>query len=210
MRQAWPNQTHGSNYTFCNGLGAEAVAERLEGLAVPSARQSGGTNVPVFAKRALSNPRAHSFVEVKCNASNATRRTLRVKSRRQSALGQISRSIELMLAHLLAWACLAEAGRRVPTRARSQSPRSPFREVEHVRFRWPYCRQRPLRRRTCGGWRSGPGTRPEGLARRNRSISPRIPLAGRKSSIGCNLETGAPPRIAISAFAPSLLSPNMD
>ena len=71
MRQAWPNLTHGSNYTFCNGLGAEAVTERLEGLAVPSARKSGGTNVPVFAKGALSNPRAHSFVEVKCNASNA-------------------------------------------------------------------------------------------------------------------------------------------
>ena len=80
MREAWPDLTHTSNYTFCNGLGAEAVAEGLEGPVAPSARKPGGTNVPVFAKRALSNPRKHSFVELKCSASNAT-----IKGRRQNS-----------------------------------------------------------------------------------------------------------------------------
>ncbi len=72
MREVWPNLTHRSNYSFCNELGARAVADGLQGLVVPSARKLGGTNVPVFAKEALRNPRQHSFVEVKCSAPIAS------------------------------------------------------------------------------------------------------------------------------------------
>lgn len=52
----WPNLTHPHDYTFCNALGAEAVEEKLDALLAPSARRATGTNLPVFAKRAVSNP----------------------------------------------------------------------------------------------------------------------------------------------------------
>lgn len=52
----WPKLTHDSNYGFCNGLGKEAVAEELDGLLAPSARRAGGTNLPVFRRRAIGNP----------------------------------------------------------------------------------------------------------------------------------------------------------
>ncbi len=69
MRTVWPNLMHDNDYTFCSRLGVEAVSEDLDGLLVPSVRKSGGTNVPVFARRALSNPRAHSLVEIRCDVS---------------------------------------------------------------------------------------------------------------------------------------------
>ena len=52
----WPELTHDSDYGFCNGLGKEAVAEGLDGLLAPSARRNGGTNLPVFRRRAIDNP----------------------------------------------------------------------------------------------------------------------------------------------------------
>ena len=72
MQPKWPDLTHGSDYTFCNRLGEEAVSADVDGLLAPSARKSGGTNVPVFARRALSNPREHALVGVTCGASNGT------------------------------------------------------------------------------------------------------------------------------------------
>lgn len=72
MQAVWPDLTHGSDYTFCNALGTEAVSADLDGLLAPSVRKSGGTNVPVFARQALSNPREHSLVGVTCGASNGT------------------------------------------------------------------------------------------------------------------------------------------
>lgn len=52
----WPDLTHPHDYKFCNALGAEAVGENLDALLAPSARRVEGTNLPVFAKRAVSNP----------------------------------------------------------------------------------------------------------------------------------------------------------
>ena len=51
----WPDLTH-DDYGFCNRLGKEAVAEGLDGLLAPSARRAGGTNLPVFRRRAIDNP----------------------------------------------------------------------------------------------------------------------------------------------------------
>ena len=64
MAAEWSDLTHDSDYTFCNQLGDEAVSTGLHALLAPSARKSGGTNVPVFARPALSNPREHSLVTV--------------------------------------------------------------------------------------------------------------------------------------------------
>ena len=52
----WLGLTHDSDYGFCNQLGKEAVAEELDGLLTPSARRNGGTNLPVFRRRAIGNP----------------------------------------------------------------------------------------------------------------------------------------------------------
>jgi hypothetical protein len=60
----WPNLTHDNDYRFCNALGAEAVEVGLDGLVVPSARRSGGVNVPVFRRQALSNPAILDLVAV--------------------------------------------------------------------------------------------------------------------------------------------------
>ncbi len=57
MQDTWRDLIHGNDYTFCNRLGAEAVSQDLDGLLAPSVRKPGGTNVPVFSRRALSNPR---------------------------------------------------------------------------------------------------------------------------------------------------------
>lgn len=55
-RPKWPGLTHDSDYLFCNRLGVEAVNLRLDGLLTPSARRTTGTNLPVFARRSISNP----------------------------------------------------------------------------------------------------------------------------------------------------------
>lgn len=52
----WPELVHDNDYQFCNELGAEAVQLGLDGLLAPSARRNGGTNLPVFTRRAISNP----------------------------------------------------------------------------------------------------------------------------------------------------------
>lgn len=62
MHEDWPALTHDSDYGFCNDLGAEAVAARLDGLLTPSARRPNGTNLPVFRRRAVSNPVVQALV----------------------------------------------------------------------------------------------------------------------------------------------------
>ena len=52
----WPKLVHDNDYRFCNRLGAEAVRLGLDGLLTPSARRKTGTNLPVFARSAISNP----------------------------------------------------------------------------------------------------------------------------------------------------------
>lgn len=56
MQTEWQGLTHDGDYQFCNRLGTEAKTAGLDGLLTPSARRAGGTNVPVFARRAISNP----------------------------------------------------------------------------------------------------------------------------------------------------------
>ena len=72
MQTMWPDLMHGNDYTFCAHLGTEAVSGNLDGLLTPSARKPDGTNVPVFTRRALSNPREHSLVEIRCGVSHGS------------------------------------------------------------------------------------------------------------------------------------------
>ena len=70
MRAAWSGLTHDSDYSFCNGLGTESVASDLDGLLVPSARRPDGTNLPVFNRRAISNPVVHGQVAMTLDPSS--------------------------------------------------------------------------------------------------------------------------------------------
>lgn len=56
-KDEWPQLTYDADYRFCNELGSEAVETDLDGLLAPSVRQVGGTNIPVFKRPAVSNPR---------------------------------------------------------------------------------------------------------------------------------------------------------
>ena len=49
----WPDLVHQTDYTFCNGLGAEARELGLDGLVVPSARHA-GANLPIFRRAAIA------------------------------------------------------------------------------------------------------------------------------------------------------------
>jgi hypothetical protein len=66
----WPELTHDSDYSFCNRLGNEARSLGLDGLVAPSARKRNGTNLPVFARRALSNPVVHAVVAMTLDRSS--------------------------------------------------------------------------------------------------------------------------------------------
>ena len=68
-QEEWPDLTHKNDYGFCNKLGAEAKETSLDGLLAPSARRNGGTNLPVFARSALSDPRDLEPVQVSCDPS---------------------------------------------------------------------------------------------------------------------------------------------
>ncbi len=70
MHEDWPDLTHDSDYHFCNDLGAEAEASDLDGLLTPSARRLNGTNLPVFRRRAVSNPVIHGLVAVTLDPSS--------------------------------------------------------------------------------------------------------------------------------------------
>ena len=66
----WPELTHDNDYSFCNRLGAKTMTSGLDGLMTPSARRAGGTNLPVFTRRALSNPVIHSLVALTLDPSS--------------------------------------------------------------------------------------------------------------------------------------------
>ena len=68
----WPELTHSTDYTFCNRLGLAAGQSGLDALMVPSARRPGGTNVPVFARRALSNARQLETVSLSLDPVTGT------------------------------------------------------------------------------------------------------------------------------------------
>lgn len=57
MQDRWPELTHDSDYGFCNKLGAEAVNRKLDAFLTPSARRENGTNVPIFTRESISDPR---------------------------------------------------------------------------------------------------------------------------------------------------------
>ena len=63
----WPALTHDNDYRFCNNLGVEAVAAGLDGLLAPSVRNAGGTNLPAFARRAVSKFLEGGFVSITYN-----------------------------------------------------------------------------------------------------------------------------------------------
>lgn len=63
----WPDLVHPSDYTFCNRLGGEARASRVDGLLAPSARRSKGTNLPVFQRWALDDPEEGDLVSLTLN-----------------------------------------------------------------------------------------------------------------------------------------------
>ena len=60
----WPELVHDSDYTFCNRIGAEAVRLELDGLVVPSARRKNGSNLPVFKRSAIRDPKAQDLVKI--------------------------------------------------------------------------------------------------------------------------------------------------
>ncbi len=66
----WPDLTHDNDYSLCNRVGAEATTSGLDGLMTPSARRAGGTNIPVFTQRALSNPVIHGLVALTLDPSS--------------------------------------------------------------------------------------------------------------------------------------------
>ena len=53
----WPKLLHDSDYGFCNRLGFEAKKLDLDGVLTPSVRRLAGTNLPVFTRKSISNPR---------------------------------------------------------------------------------------------------------------------------------------------------------
>ena len=72
MQAAWPGLTQTEDYEFCNALGAEAVKAQLDALLAPSVRHPQGTNVAVFARRAMSNPGERIYVAATYNPATGT------------------------------------------------------------------------------------------------------------------------------------------
>lgn len=72
MQTAWPELTHPDDYSFCNLLGAEAVASGLDGFVTPSTRHADGSCLPVFKRRAVSSPKriAHAAFSIDAASGN--------------------------------------------------------------------------------------------------------------------------------------------
>ncbi len=68
----WTDLVHESDYSFCNRLGAEARRLDLDGLATWSVRRKAGTNVPVFARRAVSRPNPERRVALTFDPSSGS------------------------------------------------------------------------------------------------------------------------------------------
>ena len=57
----WPDLVHGTDYTFCNQLGAEAEGSNVDAFLTWSARHN-GTNVPIFKRGAIGSPNQEGMV----------------------------------------------------------------------------------------------------------------------------------------------------
>lgn len=62
--EMWPELLNNNDYSFCNKLGAEVFDMGLDGLVTHSVRNPEGVNLPVFFRKALSNPRSLSILEM--------------------------------------------------------------------------------------------------------------------------------------------------
>ncbi len=58
----WPKLIHDNDYYFCQQIGAEARQLDLDALVTWSARRNEGTNLPVFSRHAISQPRQEGLV----------------------------------------------------------------------------------------------------------------------------------------------------
>lgn len=58
----WPQLVEGSNYTFCNRIGAEARTLRVDALVAFSVRRKEGVNVPIFSRETIGEPRSEAFL----------------------------------------------------------------------------------------------------------------------------------------------------
>ncbi len=67
-----PDLMNSTDYRYCNALGLEAVRSGLDALLAPSVRRCGGTNVPVFARRALNNARRLGMVSMTVDSGLGT------------------------------------------------------------------------------------------------------------------------------------------
>ena len=76
----WPDLVHDSNYTFCNRIGEEAVRLELDGLVVPSARRENGSNLPVFRRPSISDPKSQGLVKITLNPRTGEVATARVSA----------------------------------------------------------------------------------------------------------------------------------
>lgn len=71
----WPLLVHDSDLSFCQDLGREAVEMGIDGFFAPSARQEGGTTVPVFKRAALSDPNILGFAAFSIDPESGELRT---------------------------------------------------------------------------------------------------------------------------------------
>lgn len=76
----WPDLVHESDYTLCNRIGAEAVRLELDGLVVPSARRESGSNLPVFKRPAIRDPKSQGLVKITLNPQTGKTATASVSA----------------------------------------------------------------------------------------------------------------------------------
>ena len=63
----WPQLMEGSDYTFCNRLGAEARTLKIDALVTLSVRHKEGVNLPIFSRETIGNPRSEAFLAMTYN-----------------------------------------------------------------------------------------------------------------------------------------------
>ena len=63
----WPQLMEGSDYTFCNQLGAEVRTLKIDALVTLSVRHKEGVNLPIFSRETIGNPRSEAFLAMTYN-----------------------------------------------------------------------------------------------------------------------------------------------
>lgn len=71
----WPDLVHDTDYSFCNRLGAEAKRLEIDGMVTWSARHD-GSNLPVFARRAVSYPKLEVILAMTFDPESGTVSTI--------------------------------------------------------------------------------------------------------------------------------------